>query len=291
MFTIFTDSCADLRPDFVDAQQRFGVLPLSYNIGDEQYLDAPGKGLDHDTFYRRLSAGETSATSQINVEAFCEAFRPRLKAGEEILYMAFSSALSGTCQSGMMAKQVLDDEGHPGKLTVVDTLSASAGLGLCVYLALQKRSQGWDMDTTAQWLADNLQHVVQWFTVDDLHFLKRGGRCSPAAAFFGSLMSIKPVLQVNAEGKLIARDKKHGRKAAMKGLVDRMEALAERPAENMVFISYAACQEDAEQVRDMIHQRLGVPMDQIMMSNIGPVVGAHAGPGTIALFFWGKERG
>lgn len=291
MLTIFTDSCADLRPDFIAAQQAFHVLSLSYTIGKEQHIDAPGQGLDTATFYRRLSDGETSVTSQVNVETFCNAFRPLLKEGKEILYIAFSSALSGTCQSAIMAQNMLKEEQLGGKLIVVDTLAASGGQGLCVYLALQKREQGMDVEAVAKWLEDSRQNIVHWFTVDDLQFLKRGGRCSPTAAFFGSLMNIKPVLHVSPEGKLIARDKVRGRNAALRGLVDRMENLAVNPKEQTIFISNAACEEDAHKLSEMIHERLGVPMDRFIISSVGPVVGSHSGPGTLALFFWGKDRG
>lgn len=291
MFTIFTDSCADLHPDFIAAQQEFYVLPLTYTIGGQQYVDAHGKGLDHETFYRRLAAGENSVTSQVNVGTLCDAFRPLLKEGKEILYLAFSSALSGTYQCAMMAKQMLDEEAPGGKLIVVDTLAASAGQGLLVSLALQRRAQGMDIETLAKWVEDSRQNIVHWFTVDDLQFLKRGGRCSPAAAFFGTLMNIKPVLHVSVEGKLIARDKARGRHGALRGLVDRMEALAVNPKEQTVYISNAACVADAEKLREMIHERLGVPMEQFVITDVGPVVGSHSGPGTLALFFWGKDRG
>ena len=160
-----------------------------------------------------------------------------------------------------------------------------------VYLALQKRGEGMDVEQAARWLEDVRPRVAQWFTVDDLHFLKRGGRCSPAAAFFGTLISIKPVLHVNDEGRLIARDKVRRRSGALRGLVDRVEGLIENPKDQTIFISNAACPEEAEKVRDMIHQRVGVPLDRFMMSSIGPTIGCHAGPGTIAVFFLGKNRG
>lgn len=291
MFTIFSDSGADLRPDFVETQKDFFVLPMSYTIGGETYTDVPGKGLSTAEFYRRLAAGENSVTAQVNVNLLCDTFRPLLREGKEVLYVAFSSALSGTYQSAVLAKKMLEEESLSGKLEIVDTVSASAGAAYCVYLAIEKREQGTSMEQTASWLRDNLQHVAQWFTVDDLDFLKRGGRCSPAAAFFGTLMSIKPVLHVDAGGRLIARDKVRGRQGALRGLVDHMQSVAIDPAKHKVFISNGACIEDAEQVRAMIHERLGVPMENFVMSDIGPVIGSHSGPGTVALFFWAKDRG
>ena len=291
MFTIVTDSCVDLRPDYLASQKDICVVPMHYTIGSETYPDVPGQGLEPSEFYRRMSAGESSATAQINTNTLIEVYRPLLAGGKDVLSILLSSGLSGTYQSSVLAKEALDAEGLPGKLMLVDSLSASAGEGLMVYLALQKRGEGMDVEQAARWLEDVRPRVAQWFTVDDLHFLKRGGRCSPAAAFFGTLISIKPVLHVNDEGRLIARDKVRRRSGALNGLADRVASLIENPEDQMVFISHADCQEEAEQVRALIHARAGVPMDHFMISYIGPTIGAHAGPGTIAVFFLGKNRG
>ena len=291
MFAIITDSCADLRPDYVAVQSDFVVVPMQYTIGAETYVDAPGQGLEPAEFYRRLSAGDRSSTAQINPETLIEVYRPLLAGGKDVLSILLSSGLSGTYQSSVVAKETLDAENLPGKLYLVDSLSASAGEGLMVHLALQKRAEGLGVEQTAKWLEENRLRIAHWFTVDDLHFLKRGGRCSPAAAFFGTLISIKPVLHVDNDGKLIARDKVRRRSGALKGLVARVESLIEDPKKQTVFISNAACPEEAEKVRILIHQRVGVPMDRFMMSSIGPTVGSHAGPGTIAVFFLGKDRG
>jgi len=291
MFAIVTDSCSDLRPDYVAVQSDFVVVPMQYTIGAETYPDAPGQGLDAAAFYRRLSGGESASTAQINPDTLMEAYRPLLAKGKDVVSILLSSGLSGTFQSSMIAKETLDAEELPGKLYLVDSLSASAGEGLMVHLALQKRAEGMTAEQTAKWLEEIRPRVAQWFTVDDLHFLKRGGRCSPASAFFGTLISIKPVLHVDDNGKLIARDKVRRRSGALRGLVDRVESLIENPKKQTVFISNAACPEEGEKVRTLIHQRVGVPMDRFMMSSIGPTVGSHAGPGTIAVFFLGKNRG
>jgi len=291
MFAIVTDSCADLRPDYVAVQSDFVVVPMHYTIGTETYPDVPGQGLDAKEFYRRLSGGESASTAQINPDTLIGVYRPLLAKGKDVVSVLLSSGLSGTYQSSMLAKEMLDAENLPGKLYLVDSLSASAGEGLMVHLALQKRAEGLDAEQTAKWLEETRPRIAQWFTVDDLHFLKRGGRCSPAAAFFGTLISIKPVLHVDDNGKLIARDKVRRRSGALRGLVDRVESLIEDPKKQTVFISNAACPEEAEKVRALIHQRVGVPMDRFMMSSIGPTVGSHAGPGTIAVFFLGKNRG
>lgn len=291
MFAIVTDSCSDLRPDYVAVQSDFIVVPMQYTIGKETYPDAPGRGIEPAEFYRRLSAGESGSTAQISPDTLMEVYRPLLAAGKDVVSILLSSGLSGTYQSSLVAKEMLAAENLPGKLYPVDSLAASAGEGLMVHLALQKRAEGMNAEQTAKWLEENRMRVAQWFTVDDLHFLKRGGRCSPAAAFFGTLISIKPVLHVDDAGRLIARDKVRRRSGALRGLVDRVESLIENPRNQTVFISNAACPEEAEKVRVMIHQRLGVSMDRFMMSSIGPTIGSHAGPGTIAVFFLGKNRG
>lgn len=291
MFTIITDSSADLRPDFVAAQKDIHVIPMMYTIGSETYHDAPGQGLETPEFYRRLSEGENAVTTQINADTLVEIIRPLLAEEKDVLVMLLSSGLSGTYQNAVMAKRTLDAENLPGKVMVVDSLAASAGEALLVSLALQKREEGMDVEQTARWLEEIRPRIAQWFTVDDLHFLKRGGRCSPASAFFGTLISIKPVLHVDDEGKLIARDKVRRRSGALRGLVDRVESLIENPLDQTIFISNGNCPEEAEQVREMIHRRVGVPMDRFMMSSIGPTIGSHAGPGTIAVFFQAKNRG
>ena len=279
-----------MRPDFVAAQEDFIVLPLSYTIGSETYFDAPGEGLSSHAFYDRLRGGETSITSQITTVTFTDTFRPLLEAGKDVLYIAFSSALSGTYQSGALAAQMLREEMPGARVWVVDSLCASGGQALCVHEALRLRERGVDAQETAAWVEGNRQRIAQWFTVDDLNFLKAGGRCSPAAAFFGTLMSIKPVLHVSAEGKLVAREKVRGRLGAMRGLLKHMEELAVEPAAHRVFISHADCLLEVEQLRLMIHEQLHVPLDQFVISDVGPVIGTHAGPGVLALIFMGKPR-
>ncbi|MDR3051464.1 MAG: DegV family protein [Oscillospiraceae bacterium] len=290
IFAILTDSCADLRPDFVAEQQDFFVLPLSYTIGGETYLDSPGAGLDSKTFYARLRGGEVAITSQVNGHAFCEAARSFLSRGLDVLYVAFSSGLSGTYQSSLIAQEELKKEFPDRRFVAVDTLAASAGQAMLAYCAVDLRAQGKTLDETAAWLIENRLHVAHWFTVDDLNFLKRGGRCSPAAAFFGSMLSIKPVLHVDNEGHLIAREKVRGRAHALRGLLAQMEQLRQGPVDQRVFISNAACLDDAQALVQMIHDQIGVPLDKFIISDIGPVIGSHAGPGTLALFFFADHR-
>lgn len=292
MYLIATDSCCDLNQQVLLAYEDVMVLPLSYTIGGVQSFDQPDTQDKSHAFYDRLRAGEMSKTSQITPEVFVEAYRPVLAEGTDILYIAFSSGLSGTYNAGCVAKSILEEENLPGSLTVVDTLSASAGQGLLVYYALRNRQSGMGLAENARWLEENRLNLAHWFTVDDLAFLKRGGRCSPAAAFFGGMMNIKPVMHVDNQGHLIAREKVRGRKNALKALADHMEQLAVKPAEQpVIFISHGDCLEDAKLLADMITERMGVARDKIIFSPVGPVIGSHSGPGTVALFFIATSRG
>ena len=207
-----------------------------------------------------------------------------------MLCLVFSSALSGTYGSACVARDMVLEEIPNAVIELVDTLSASAGQGLMVCDALNNRDAGMDIHENAQWLRDRIQNYAQWFTVDDLHFLKRGGRCSPSAAFFGSMLAIKPVLHVSSEGKLIARVKVRGRRQALKALAQKVGEL-EGNKDQMIFISHADCAEDAEFVKQTIVELYGHDPEKIVLSVVGPVIGSHAGPGTVALFFRGRDRG
>lgn len=292
MFTIITDSCADLLPSFTDAQKDFQVIPLTYDIEGMTYPDSPDGGIPSHEFYEKLRGGAMSKTSQINAALIHDTLLPFLKEGKQVLYIVFSSGLSGTYQSALIAEKTLKEEVPDAQVAMVDSLAASAGEGLLVAYALEMRDQGKSFEEVTKWVEDNKLRMAHWFTVDDLNFLKRGGRCSPAAAFFGSMLSIKPVLHVDNEGHLIAREKARGRKAALKGLVQHMEdSVVLTPDQSWVFISHADALQDAEYVSSLIQERFGLPKDRIVLSNIGPVIGSHAGPGTVALFFLAKDRG
>ena len=290
MYTIITDSCADLNKELAAGYEKLHILPLTYTIGGESKPDPMGDEAVTHAFYERLRAGENCTTSQIAPGTFYEAYKPFAQAGEPILCLHFSSALSGTYASAVVARDMLLEE-YPGAvIEVIDTLCASAGQGLLVYDALQNRAAGMAVGDNAKWIREHLQSYAHWFTVDDLHFLKRGGRCSPSAAFFGSMLSIKPVLHVSSEGKLIARSKVRGRHQALRALVSQFTALEASP-DQTVFISHGDCLADAEFVRDELVARCGCDPERIVLSMIGPVIGSHSGPGTVALFFRGRDRG
>ena len=290
MYTIMTDSCCDLNVKIAGSYKNLEIIPLSYTMSGETHAKA---FYDEETvkpYYDRLRAGEMSTTSQIPPAVWQEAFMAHVKQGEKVLCLVFSSALSGTYGSACVAREMVLEEMPDAVIEVVDTLSASAGQGLMVCDALDNRDAGMDIHENAEWLRARIQQYAQWFTVDDLHFLKRGGRGSPSSAFFGSMLAIKPVLHVDGEGKLIARAKVRGRRQALRALAQKVGEL-EAAKDQRIFISHADCKEDAEYVRATIAELYGHDPEKIVLSVVGPVIGSHAGPGTVALFFRGKDRG
>ena len=287
-FVILTDSCCDMTARMA-ADLELEVLPLSLNMEDRvyhNYLD--GREIGFQDFYARLRAGALATTSAISVGVFDEAMRKILDSGRDVLYLAFSSALSTTYQSAVIAADDLR-EAYPGrKIFVVDTLSASLGQGLLVYLCVQEKRKGKTIDQVHVFAEETKAKVCHWFTVDDLHFLKRGGRISSATAVLGTMLSIKPVMHVDDEGHLTKVGTARGRNASLKALVDHMAETAIDPAGQTVFISHGDCEEDANKVAEDVKRRFGV--QTVVLNNVGPVIGAHSGPGTVALFFLGRHR-
>lgn len=286
-YRIVTDSTTDITPEMI---QELGihVIPMTFTLEGQNYQNIPGQGMPITEFYNKLRAGSMSTTAQVNAEEFIGAFTPILEAGDDVLYIAFSSGLSGTCQSAMIAKGQLEEQFPGRRVAVFDSLAASMGEGLLVYLAVQQQKAGLDLDQLLQWLGDNALHLCHWFTVDDLNHLKRGGRVSAATALVGTVLGIKPVLHVDDEGHLIPVTKVRGRKQSLDELVRKMEETAIDPASQMVFISHGDCLADAQYVEKRVREKLGVK--QFTINHIGPVIGAHSGPGTVALFFLGQHR-
>ena len=287
-YVLLTDSSADLTAELV-AELGVEVLPLSFHMGDKTYRNWPdNREIDPKDFYRRLRAGETATTSAVNVSAYTAAVGRLVRARRDVLIIAFSSGLSATCHSAQIAAQELSERYPDRKIWVVDTLCASLGQGLLVWYAARMKAQGKSMEEVRDWLEDNKLHLCHWFTVDDLHFLKRGGRISPATAVVGTMLSIKPVMHVDDEGRLVKVGTARGRNASLKALVNHMEETAIDPGSQVVFISHGDCLEDAQKVADDVKRRFGV--EQVVLNNVGPVIGAHSGPGTVALFFLGSKR-
>lgn len=287
-YVLLTDSSADLTAELV-AELGVEVLPLSFHMGDKTYRNWPdNREIDPKDFYRQLREGEMATTSAVNVSDFTETIEPHLKEGRDVLVVAFSSGLSATCHSAQIAAQELSERYPDRKIWVVDSLCASLGQGLLVWYAARMKAQGKSMEEVRDWLEDNKLHLCHWFTVDDLHFLKRGGRISPATAVVGTMLSIKPVMHVDDEGRLVKVGTARGRNASLKALVNHMEETAIDPGSQVMFISHGDCLEDAQKVADDVKRRFGV--EQVVLNNVGPVIGAHSGPGTVALFFLGSKR-
>lgn len=284
-YVIMTDTSCDIKSDMA---QKYGLEMMK--LGSE--LD--GKPFDAQTsediklFYRGLREKKDSKTYAANADMFLNAFKRILKQGKDILYLAFSSALSGTYNAAVVASHELSEEYPERKIYVFDTKCASYGEGLLVYLAALKKEAGASIDEVFAYVEEIRPHLCHWFTVDDLFFLKRGGRVSAATAVVGSMLSIKPVLHVDDEGRLINVGKARGRRNAINELFQHMKNTAIAPSEQTVFISHGDCIEDAELLAEMIRKEFSPK--EIKISEIGPVIGAHSGPGTLALFFLGTER-
>ncbi|MGN0419173.1 MAG: DegV family protein [Acetatifactor sp.] len=289
MFQIVTDSTADLPKEYV-REHGIDVVSLSYIMDGVTY----GKELEMDTkeFYDRMRAGNMPTTSQVNPEEAREFLEKCLEKNTEILYLAFSSGLSGTYSSACIAAEELREEHPEANIIVIDTLSASLGEGLVVHKAVRLRDEGRSLEETAEWIRTHLKNFVHIFTVDDLFHLHRGGRVSKAAAVLGTLVSVKPKLHVDDEGHLILIDKVRGRKKALKALVDymaeKMGTWEQENREDTIMISHGDALEDAEFVRALIREQFGI--ENCVIEYVGPTIGAHSGPGTIALFFMGESR-
>ena len=288
-FEIVTDSSSNLIEDMID---EFGlhILPLSFMVDGEQYHSyLKGEHTDLAQFYAMMREGKVITTSLPNMAESEELLRGLLAAGKDVLYIGFSSGLSGTFQEIDLLLGQLAQEFPERTVLTVDTLAASGGEGLLVWHAATLARDGASIEEVHRWLEDNKLKLAHWFTVDDLMFLFRGGRVSKTSAWAGTLLNIKPVMHVDDEGHLIPLEKVRGRKKSLKALVDHMEATADAPvAEQTVFITHGDCREDAEYVADLVRERFGVT--DIVINYVDPVIGAHSGPGTMALFFLASQR-
>ena len=287
-YVILTDSSADLTAELA-AELGVEVIPLSFTMEDKTYFNYPdNRDIDPADFYARLRGGAMATTAAVNVADYTEAMEPILKEGKDVLVLAFSSGLSATCHSAQIAAGELMEQYPDRKVYVVDTLCASLGQGLLVWYAANLKKQGKTMEEVRDWTEEHKLNLCHWFTVDDLHFLKRGGRISAATAVLGTMLSIKPVMHVDNEGHLIKVGTARGRNASLKALVDHMEQTVLDLKDQAIFISHGDCLADAQKVADDIRARFGV--EDIVINYVGPVIGAHSGPGTVALFFMGSER-
>ena len=287
-YVIMTDSCCDMTAEMA-RELGLVVLPLSLLLGDSTYRNLlDGSEIGFQDFYARIRAGENATTSAISVGTFEEAMRKILEEGKDILSINFSSGLSTTYQSAVIAADTLRSEFPEANIQVVDSLAASLGQGLLLYLCVREKNKGRSLEEVRDYALATRDHICHWFTVDDLNHLKRGGRISAATALFGTMLSIKPVMHVDDEGHLIPVAKARGRKASLLALVDKMEETALDPAHGPVFISHGDCEGDALFVAGEVTRRFG--NQDIHINYVGPVIGSHSGPGTMALFFEGSRK-
>ena len=284
-FRIVTDSGSDLNQCMID-QLNISVVPLMVNFKGDTLPDTVDEGVD--AFYDGLRGGEIATTSAINPTGWETAIEPILAGGEDVLVIAFSSGLSTTYQSAVIAAGELQEKYPDRKIRVVDSLCASLGQGLLVWYACQKRDAGMSIDDLTAWLEENKFRLCHWFTVDDLMFLKRGGRVSAATALVGTMLQIKPVLHVDDEGHLINVSKVRGRKASIEALAKKLGELGLEGENSTVFISHGDCIEDAQLLQTMLQGKYGVK--EVIIGYVGAVIGSHSGPGTLALFFLGTHR-
>ncbi len=286
-YRIFTDATSDLPATFAE-QLHVTVLPMGFTMEEKEYFYIPGRSdMPIETFFEKMRAGVAATTAQVNTFAFVEAFEPVLQAGEDVLYIGFSSKLSGTVQSAFHAAEELGAKYPDRKVIVIDSLAASLGEGLMVYYAARKHGQ-MRLEELAAWVEENKLKFAHWFTVDDLVYLKRGGRIGGATAAIATILNIKPVMHVDNEGALVAVEKVQGRKKSLRALFEHMEKTVDTSATDTVFIGHCAAKADAEYVAGLVHE--AYPDMLIHIDDIGTSIGAHSGPGTIALFFIASER-
>lgn len=285
-YVILTDSCCDFSAHMVE-ELGVQVLPLSFILEGKEYRNYPdNRDMDPEEFYAKLRAGALGSTSAVNVAAYKDAMAKIVESGRDILCICFSSGLSTTYQSAVMAAQELRAD-HPSRaIAVVDSRAASLGQGLLVYLAVQQKNRGRSLEEVRAYAEEIKDHICHWFTVDDLNHLKRGGRVSSAAALFGTMLQMKPVLHVDTAGHLIPVTNVRGRRASIKALVDKMDELVQDPS--VVFISHGGCEADAKTLAEMVKAKY--PVQRLEINYVGPVIGNHSGPGTLALFFVGKHK-
>ena len=284
-YQIISDTGCDLAPELM---KQWDVLcadmTFRFDGEDREYTEAD---MSNSAFYQKMRDGGVAKTAAVSMEKFRKTFVPVLQAGKDILYIGFATALSNSCQTAKLVAKDLLEEFPDRKIVCIDSRCASAGQGLLVYYAVQQRDAGLDLESLADYVRKTLPALCHWFTVDSLVYLKRGGRVSAASALAGTLLQIKPVLHVDDEGRLIPVKKIRGRKQSIAAMADRFVQSALDP-KGVYFISNGDCPDDARLLESMIVERTGRHCE--LITNIGPVIGAHSGPGTLALFFLGRER-
>ena len=284
-YVITVNSTVDLPKEGLK-ERHVPVVPLIYTIDGTTYTDM--EGLSAKEFFAKLREGKMSVTSQVNPEEAVEALEPYVKEGKDILHLGFSSGLSGTLNSMRIGAQMLEEKYPGSKVIVIDTLCACLGEGLLLYYALKEKAKGKTIEEVAQWVEDNKLHICHNVTVDDLNHLHRGGRVSKTTAVIGTIVQIKPIIHMDNEGKLQVIGKERGRKKSLNKIVDMAVEQSEDWENDIVMITHGDCIEDAEYVAKLVREKMGI--ENILINNIGTVIGSHTGPGVVAVFCMGNKR-
>lgn len=286
-YVFMTDSDSDL-PYELKVKYDIAVVSMPYTLDGKEYFDDLGQTLDHKAFFDQMRSGAQPSTSALNEVVYQEYFEPVLASGKDLLFVAFSSQLSATINAIYAAREALKEKYPDRRIVVVDTLSISGPQSILVLKAHEMYRAGASMDDVATWLEENKLRAQAWFTVDDLKYLKRGGRISPAVAAIGTMLDLKPIITESLEGKLASTTNVRGRRKALAHLVEKTVEGMEDPTESPAIILHADAPADAQKLQEMLAQKL--PELQTIIANVGPVIGTHCGPGTVAVCFLGKKR-
>ena len=287
-YQIITDATADMVPEMLVGLPEVQVIPMGVTLGEKAYTYGPGGDITVEEFYAAQRDGKFATTSQINPTVYLEHFEACLQKGEDVLYLCLTSGVSGTFQTASLCAAELQEKYPEGKVICIDSLCASVGEGFLVREAARKQKEGLTLDELVQWVNDHRQKVCHWFTVDDLMYLKRGGRISAATALVGTMLKVKPVLHVDNDGHLINMFKVRGRKASLEAIANKLGELGGNYDNSTVFICHGDCIEDAKYVENILKTKYGVK--EVLINYTGAVIGSHSGPGTMAVFFLGEHR-
>lgn len=287
-YIIVTDSSIDLSAQMAEELQ-LHVVPLSVLLDGKHYTNyLDWREISPKEFYDAMRAGASSTTSAPNVDQFTTVMEEGLSQGKDVLYIGFSSGLSGTFNAGRLAAEQLQEQYPDRKIYAIDTLCAAAGEGMLCYYAAKMRDEGKTIEEVRGWVLDNMMKVNHWVTVDDLKYLRRGGRISATTAVVGTMLNIKPIIKVDDNGKLESVGKVRGRKAAIKTLFEHAQNEAVDPQNQVMFINHADCEDEAVYLADMLKKQLQVK--DVVINGLGPVIGSHTGPGLLVVFFFGEHR-
>lgn len=287
-YQIFTDATADIADCEAVKDGRVQVIPMDVQIGGDEYTYGPDGNLQVTEFYRFQRMGNFASTSRINPTVYLESFEPALRQGKDIIYLCFSSGMSGTVESAQLCMEELQEQYPQRKLICIDSLCASVGEGFLVLEAERHQREGMALEELNRWILENRMRVCHWFTVDTFEHLQHGGRVNTASAIVGTALKIKPMLHLNPQGKLQVQEKPRGRKRAIEAQISRMEQGWQPQMGKRVIIGHGDDREAAEELEEAV--RAHFPEAEIETEEIGPIIGSHTGPGMLALIYWGNNR-